>query len=228
MTIEWLLIFVGGLTSAGHCLGMCGGFVLALGASAPGLAANARRQLVYATGRVSVYMLAGAVVGYSGARLGGLQALVNTQAIFCIAAGMVLIGQGLITAGVLPWFTSGIAVCPGASTFAALLRAPRLRSVFVAGACNGLLPCALVYAYLALAAATGDMLHATAVMALFGLGTVFPLLLAGLTGSVLSIPWRRKVLRIAAWCIVLTGALTLARGIQYLQHSTGDACPFCR
>jgi len=229
MILELLLIFVGGLTSAGHCLGMCGGFVLTLGANVPSLTANLLRQLVYAVGRVSVYTMAGAAVGYTGWRLGGgLQSLINTQAVLCIAAGVLLIGQGLITAGVVSWFRSSPTSCPGASVFSALLRAPRLGSVFVAGACNALLPCGLVYAYLALAAATADMLHAALVMALFGLGTVFPLLITGLLGGVLSARGRRSILRVAAWCMVLTGGLTLTRGILFLAFTpAGDNCPYC-
>jgi sulfite exporter TauE/SafE len=42
--MDGLLIFLGGLLGSGHCVGMCGGFALALGSACPGLLANLRRQ----------------------------------------------------------------------------------------------------------------------------------------------------------------------------------------
>jgi sulfite exporter TauE/SafE len=84
-----------------------------------------------------------------------------------------LIIQGLISAGVLrgiSWW-SGSGPCLGPSFFSALLGAARLQSVFLGGVVNGLLPCGLVYAFLALAASSGNMVQGWATMALFGLGT---------------------------------------------------------
>jgi sulfite exporter TauE/SafE len=216
--LEALLIVGGGLLGSGHCIGMCGGFVLTLGSRAPHWRANLLRQLIYAGGRVSVYVLAGAVAGFSSWRLGReLPSIVNAQAILSILAGLLLVAEGLFALGVVPRPFAARAGCPGAGAYAALLHGREAGVVFVAGLVNGLLPCGLVYAYLALAASAGDLFRGAAVMALFGLGTLPSMVLTGLGGSLLGLSWRRRLFRLAAWCLLLTGLLALARGAGFLN-----------
>jgi sulfite exporter TauE/SafE len=230
--IDALLLVAGGLLGSAHCVGMCGGFALLLAGNRRGLAANVGRQLVYSLGRIAVYTLGGAAAGYGGWRLRALAGpAVNAQALLCLAAGLLLVGQGLAAAGVLPRLLgAGGASCPGIGSFSALLRARKLGHVFAAGLLNGLLPCGLVYAYLALAGSTGSLPGGAATMALFGLGTVPALVLVGSGGAVLSLALRRRVFRAAAWCVVLTGVLSVARGLSFL-HWPGSAepagCPVC-
>jgi sulfite exporter TauE/SafE len=226
---ECLLIVAGGLLGSGHCIGMCGGFVLTLGSHAPHWRCNMARQLLFASGRIATYTLGGAIAGFGGWRLGSdLHTVVNVQAILSLLAGTLLVLEGLFSLGLVrrPFTVQG---CPGAGGFAALLQAREKATVFVGGLVNGLLPCGLVYAYLALAASSGQLFRGAAVMALFGLGTVPALVLTGLTGTLLGLPWRRRLFRLAAWCLLLTGVLALARGIGFLDfHSDSDfACPYC-
>jgi sulfite exporter TauE/SafE len=230
--IDGLMVFVGGLLGSGHCVGMCGGFALLLGSNRLGLIANLWRQFVYSLGRVGTYTVGGAVAGYGGWWLGTLRApALSAQALLGIAAGLLLIAQGLSAAGVLRWrlLTGGMG-CLGPASFATLLKARPAWQVFGAGVLNGLLPCGLVYAYLALACRSRDLLDGAVTMALFGLGTVPALLLVGSSGSMLGVILRRRILRMAAWCVVLTGLLAMARGISY-SHPFGPAepagCPLC-
>jgi sulfite exporter TauE/SafE len=208
---------------------MCGGFALMLGSHAHGAWRNALRQSVYACGRISVYVLAGAFVGYGAWQLGRASAaIVNVQGILSLVAGLFLIAEGIFSAGLAPRPFAAKHGCPGANVFATLLRSPHLSTVFVAGLVNGLLPCGLVYAYLALAASAGNLFSGAAVMGLFGLGTMPALVLTGLTGSLLTQIWRVRLFRLAAWCMILTGALTLWRGVAALQSGGEDpACPYC-
>jgi sulfite exporter TauE/SafE len=232
--MDWLLIFVGGFLGSSHCVGMCGGFALALGSAGPSWAANVPRQLCYSLGRVFTYASAGAAAGYGGWRLvAELRPVVNLQAVLSITAGVLLVVQGLAAAGVGGGIgrRAGSGPCLGSGFFAAWLRAARWHSVFLGGVVNGLLPCGLVYAYLALAGSSGDMLRGMAVMALFGLGTVPVMVLVGSGGSVLNGTSRRRLLRLAAWCVVLTGLITIVRGVGFLPGFSPDAgpeCPLCR
>lgn len=227
---ESLLIVAGGLLGSGHCIGMCGGFVLTLGGQAANPRQNFLRQAVYALGRVSVYALAGAFVGFGSWRLGqGMLSIVNLQAVLALLAGVLLILEGLSSAGLVRRPFAAIGGCPGASGFAALLRAPTWSAIFVAGLVNGMLPCGLVYAYLALAASAGDLFQGAAVMALFGLGTMPAMILTGLSGSLLTLRWRQRIFRLAAWCMILTGALAVWRGASAFQGADPSTppCPYC-
>jgi sulfite exporter TauE/SafE len=65
-------------------------------------------------------------------------------------------------------------------------------------------------------------------MMCFGLGTLPLMVATGCGGSALTYGRRRQLLRLAAWCVLLTGALTIARGIGFLQLGAGPhACPMC-
>src|SRR6516225_1214777 len=125
---------------------MCGGFVLALGGTGRRLGANVLRQTAYGLGRVFTYSAAGVVAGYAGGRLAAeKQTLVNAQALLSIVAGLLLLTQGLSATGVLGAVRGPAGgACLGPGLFGSLLRATRLRSVFLGGVVNGLLPCGLV------------------------------------------------------------------------------------
>ena len=120
-----------------------------------------------------------------------------------------------------------------------LLRAPSPLAPLAFGVANGFLPCPLVYAFLARAAASGGPVPGMATMLAFGLGT-FPamLLMGGLGGwlwrkltsagrpalesasggnaGIVVIrggSWQRHVTTAAGAFIVLLGLITLARGV---------------
>ena len=65
-------------------------------------------------------------------------------------------------------------------------------------------------------------------MLLFGLGTMPAMVSVGVGGALLSAALRRRVLLLAAWCVVLTGALSLWRGVAFLNAAgPGASCPGC-
>lgn len=245
--IEFPLVLLGGLLGSAHCLGMCGAFAVLIGAPARSWSNNLARQLVYSAGRIFTYAALGAAVGYGVLRIAdGLGRWVNVPAGVAILAGALLVFQGLLAGGVLGrgmyWLRRVLSIRPTvAATHPGLgclvggmvgtfLRERRFGSVFLAGVLTGLLPCGLVYAFAALAASTSDPFLGAATMAAFGAGTVPMMVLAGTGAQVLSLAGRQKLLTVAAWCVVLTGALSIARGVSFLQ--LGDApqvagCPLC-
>lgn len=231
--MELLMVFVGGLLGSSHCVGMCGGFAISIGAASPNWRVNVARQLIYSLGRIFTYSSAGAMAGYGGWRLTrSLPPLVHVQSWLALVAGVLLIIQGLIASGLWRRVLSRRIrhPCLSASLFAPFLTAPRLANVLLAGVLNGFLPCGLVYAYLALAASTENMLSGLLHMLLFGLGTLPIMVLTGCGGSLLSLARRRSVLHLAAWCVVITGGLSISRGIAFLQppaHGAAASCPAC-
>lgn len=228
--MDLFLIFAGGLLGSSHCVGMCGGFALAIGAQAGDWQANLVRQSVYTLGRLATYTLAGAMAGYAGLRLaGGLPDFVPTQAILALVARVFLIVQGLFATGLVSHRIGAGSVCLLPRLFSSFLGGSSKTSLFLAGVLTGLLPCGLVYAFLALASSMEDMLGGAIRMALFGLGTAPIMMLTGLGGSVLKLALRRRLLRAAGWCVVLAGVVSVWRGVEFLQAaSEGHGnCPFC-
>jgi sulfite exporter TauE/SafE len=233
MIADLPLIFVGGLLGSSHCVGMCGGFALSVGVGSPGVARNLARQVSYSAGRVFTYAILGAFAGFAGlwlSRKAGT--LVHAQAALSIAAGVVLIGQGMKSLGWVPGLGALLGrratlPCASLSFFGPLLMSPRASAMFLAGVLNGLLPCGLVYAYLALASSGASLVGGVVTMAAFGLGTVPLMMLTGLGSSVLTYAARRRVLRVAAVLVLLTGFLALGRGVAFWHAGDSSSCPAC-
>ena len=233
--IELPLIFVGGLLGSSHCVGMCGGFALLLGIGSRSVRDNILAQSMYSCGRIFTYAVLGACAGSLGARADlQFSTWVNVPAVLSLLAGVFLIAQGLSAAG----FRFGITAtkpipgggCLGGSIFATFLRSPHWSGKFLAGLLTGFLPCGLLYAFVALAAASGDLASGMGVMIFFGIGTVPLMITTGVGGSFLSLIARQRLLKLAAWCVVVTGVLTVARGVGFLRipgQTAEPICPMC-
>lgn len=229
--IEWPLLVVSGMLGSAHCLGMCGPLALTLGTAAPGWRANLRRQLAYSAGRIFTYAVLGAAAAFAATRLiRTLPGWTNVPAVLSIAAGILLVWQGLLAAGVIKNHgVAGGTACPGAAAFRGLLTARGTVEAFVAGLFTGLLPCGLLYGMLAYAASRHDLLEGLAAMTAFGLGTVPAMVAAGLGGSLLGMASRRRLHAAAAWCLVVTGLVSMVRGASFvsLPGSPAAGCPLC-
>jgi sulfite exporter TauE/SafE len=223
--IELPLVFLGGLLGSAHCIGMCGGFAVTIGLGARGLAANLRRQVIYTAGRIFTYSVFGVAAGYAGTWIAGrASAWINAQAALCVTAGVLLAGQGLLALGLFPrrfWprpAGGGLSSPCLAGTFVRpFLASPRPTDVLLAGVFTGFLPCGLVYGYLALASSSANVLGGLLTMSLFGAGTAPLMMLAGAGGSLVSHATRRHLLRVSAVCVTLTGLISIARGILFVQ-----------
>jgi hypothetical protein len=148
---------VAGLVGSIHCIGMCGSFAVACGSTARG-------SLSWHAGRLTTYMILGAVAGAFGGFIPGpdwVAGVLSTLLIVYFAA---------VLAGLLPEPTVAL---PGVQRAASrLISRPDAGARYVFGLVNGLLPCGLVYATLAVPVAIGDPIGGAAAMLLFGLGTV--------------------------------------------------------
>ncbi len=233
--IELPLIFLAGLLGSSHCVGMCGGFALMLGLNSKTPWRNLGAQLIYSSGRIFTYTVLGCAAGYFGGQLNRDWSLwVNVSAVLSLVAGAFLIYQGLLAAGVALWnkrpATTSTGGCLTAPIFKTFLMSTSITQRFLAGVVTGFLPCGLLYGALALAAASGNLLTGGITMALFGLGTVPLMVLTGVGGNLLSLTARTKLLRAAAWCVVITGTLTMARGAGFVSipgQSAPAGCPMC-
>jgi sulfite exporter TauE/SafE len=231
--IELPLIFLAGILGSSHCLGMCGPFAIAIGSRGKSWRGKLARQAIYTCGRVFTYAILGAVAGYAGWRLANHSGwLRNSASVLAIVAGLFLLYQGLLAAGVLRRraVRATATVCWGPTMLATFLHTPVWTNVFLAGLFTGLLPCGLVYGFLALAASSSNLARGVVVMVAFGLGTAPIMIVTGTGASLLSLRWRKTMYRVAAWCVVVTGILSIGRGAGFLDFPgwmRTSGCPAC-
>ena len=232
--IDLPLMFIGGLLGSAHCVGMCGPLALMVGSGAGRLKANVRRQAIYSAGRIFTYGCCGATAAFASAWLTAqTRSLVAVQAWLAIVAGGLLVVVGLASTGVLPRWNIRLlrnAPCHAAQAIKTLTTAPDSLSLFLAGVATGFIPCGLVYAFLLKAGSSGSIGMGAMTMVLFGLGTAPLMMLVGTGGGLLTMSTRTHVLRLAAWCVVIAGMVTIARGASQIHPPEGQTtapCPFC-
>lgn len=174
------------------------------------------------------YSFLGFIAGFAGKQLSAASStLVDVQQWLSIAAGAMMILIGLSTLGsfrirfALP---NGVAQ-PFAKFYRHFLRSPGMSTVFIAGTLNGFLPCGLVYAFLGLSLASGDLLRGALLMFFFGLGTVPAMTVVGCGGSLLGHATRAKLFRVAACLVLISGGVTIYRAIPSKHNCCGAEAP---
>jgi sulfite exporter TauE/SafE len=224
----YALLFIAGLAGSFHCIGMCGGFACALGGDPRGRSATAVRHALYNTGRLTTYCFLGGLAGGLGAaiytclgmrsQLGApivSESLVALQRGLAVIAGLLMIIMALQFFGLrgLRRVTTGFGGSTLATALRSLLGTRGHAAPLAFGVLNGFLPCPLVYAMVAQAASTFDVLTGCLTMAAFGLGTFPTMLLMGGLGRLLAPGWRQHGVRLAGSFILALGLVTLGRGI---------------
>ncbi|MCF6345237.1 MAG: sulfite exporter TauE/SafE family protein [Thiomicrorhabdus sp.] len=186
MLITALMVgFLGGV----HCLGMCGGVVGALTFSlSPKVQASWWRmfpyQIAYNSGRISSYILVGALFGFLGSSFSSIATLLPVQQGLQVIAGLFMIALGLYLGG---WWFGVVAVeklgqrlwqklAPYTKRLGSVKTLPQ---AWLYGLIWGWLPCGLVYSMLIMAMSSGGALDGAFIMLAFGLGTLPSLLLMG-------------------------------------------------
>ncbi len=217
--------FAGGAAAFAHCLGMCGGFALHL-AQPAGRGRLMARQLLWHAGKTTTYMFLGAMAGWAGAWAVHASFLPRLQDWLAYAAGGVMILMGLALIGLLPKRARAAddgGEPLGASLFRQFFREPTPGGALALGLATGLLPCPIVLAFLALSVQSASPLQGIALMGAMGAGTVWSLLLLGLTGHKLTQPLRRWGTTVAGVVLILLGSATILRGTTLFHQLLG--CP---
>lgn len=219
---EYLAALVVGLLGGVHCLGMCGGIVSALTFSLPAAQRHPPSNLLpmllaYNTGRISGYMLAGALVGGLGAAFLSIGNLESISQFLRAFAALFMIALGLYLAGI--W--QGVAKVENAGRVLWRRIEPLGRrfmpvdspaKALPLGFIWGWLPCGLVYSMLIWALSAGSITKGILLMFAFGLGTLPNLLLMGVAAAKLAQFTRDpKVRRTAGLLVALLGLLLLGK-----------------
>ena len=227
MQIELLTLFIiGFLGGFGHCIGMCGGIVLTYTMKIeendplanPTWWQTVKPHLIYNLGRLTTYTVLGQIFGIIGSTIGLILAIRDFQGLLQIFAGLIMIVLGIELAGWMPNLSSDS--FPGVSIFkkltVSLFNHVNRKNIFMLGLVLGLLPCGLVYAAGAKAAATQSMIGGMLTMLFFGLGTLPAMVISGLTAHLVSNRLRRRLYKIAALLVMVMGVLAILRGLDGL------------
>jgi len=216
--------FLVGFLGSLHCVGMCGGLVTTL-------AMSQKRTwwtglISYQMGRILTYTFLGLLAGMMGMVITQVTWFADVQRGLTLFAGSLMILFGFTLAGWLPdplvKIMSQLSRVVGLSKWIYAATNSRMpMSWFMVGLFNGLLPCGLVYAGLALSLTSGSIGLSAAMMLAFGLGTVPAMMFVPVVLKSASPKARGWVLKIAAILLILMGAFTMIRG-SALMHSMHD------
>jgi hypothetical protein len=220
------IISIAFLGSFGHCVGMCGGIVIAYSStkikSHWTKQVQAMAHLLYSFGRISTYMILGALFGL----VGGVVTFDNlTSGIFLLITGLLMVLVGFSLLGKIKFLTILEHTCSKSplyqSTFKSLLGSQSLFSFYLLGMLNGLLPCGFVYVFAITAASTGSAFWGAFVMLIFGLSTVPALFSLGFFVGVFKQSNLRDIfIKLASILVIAFGFYIAYLGYQYLVDPT--------
>lgn len=218
MEAGYLVAFTTGLIGGfGHCIGMCGPIVTSYALHGPpSLFDRLLSNILYNAGRITTYMLIGALMGLTGSFVNLAGKLAGFQEIVAIIAGLFMILMGLHISGFIgksAWLEgrSGIIFKAGAY----ILMEKSLWRYYPLGALFGFIPCGLSYSIFIASAGTGGFLSGMLVSLLFGIGTLPSLLLVGTVAAYMGVRLRGLLYKAAGGVIIIAGILFLVRGIKH-------------
>ncbi len=218
------IISIAFLGSFGHCIGMCGGIVMAYSTikiePQSSKVTKTVAHLLYNFGRVLTYTILGAMFG----SLGGVVLFSNlANAILLITAGLFMILAGVSLLGKIKFLTlieHSFSSSPlYKKTFQRVLNSRSNSSFFLLGMLNGLLPCGFVYFFAITAASTANPFYGALVMAIFGMSTIPTMFGVGLLTSLASATsFRNMMMSLSSVAIILYGAFTIYNGYGYIKN----------
>ena len=226
-TIDFLtIISIAFIGSFGHCVGMCGGIVIAYSSTKIDTAWDKTRQtlahILYSLGRVTTYIFFGALFGYIGSVI-SFSNIAN--GILLIITGLFVLSVGLSLSGKVK-FLKGLEHSIQNSSwyhnnFRELLQSEFLGSFYILGLLNGLLPCGFVYFFAITAASTASAIDGAIVMALFGLSTIPAMFSLGFfIGIFRKSSIRSFMIKLATLGVLVYGGYTIYNGYEYIINPT--------
>ena len=207
------LVFLGGLASSAHCLGMCGPLVAFAEGLRPGKW-QVWSQLPMHLGRMITYAFLGLIAGGLGFAIKkGGQAAGFLQ-LASIIGGVLMI---LFAMGMVGWLPAKIMNSVGnkfSEKFGKAMASDNFWGGLKIGLYWGFLPCGMVWAWMGGAVGSGSPINGALVMFFFGLGTVPALLVIGGLGGMLGHKFRDVLNKIGSITVALLGLILILRGLS--------------
>lgn len=221
-TIDWwVIISIAFAGSFGHCIGMCGGFIVAYSSTKIDSSMSRSAQLIrhgsYNIGRVSSYVILGMIFGALGSLF---TVTMEMHGALFIIAGVLMLITALSMLGLskmlhaLEHSFSNFQIFK--LLFSRLIKSKSIKSFFALGMMNGFFPCGFVFFFAAKAASSASIIDGGIIMAVFGLATIPTLLALGQSVSFLrEVTFRQTMNRIAAVAIAIYGIYSVYYGLAY-------------
>lgn len=206
----YLMLFVIGIFTSLHCVGMCGGIMLSqsITINKGSKFKNLLPSLLYNVGRLTSYTLLGGLVG----ALGSVFSLsLSTQASISILAGLFMIIMG--------FNMSGFKLFRGINLklpFSNCKSSNKKSSPLIVGLLNGFMPCGPLQTMQLYALASGSFLKGASSMFIFGLGTIPLMLIFSLAINAINMKSTKKLIKFSGILIVILGILMANRGFTLL------------
>ncbi|WP_251859995.1 sulfite exporter TauE/SafE family protein [Clostridium sp. Marseille-Q2269] len=219
---SYAVLFVVGILTSIHCVGMCGGIMLSqsLSKESKNKFEAMKPAILYNMGRVVSYTLLGGIIG----ALGSVFSLsITTKAGLQIFAGLFMIIMGLNMAGFsifrkfnlkLPHFA-----CKAKN---------KSGSPFIIGLLNGFMPCGPLQTMQLFALGTGSAVKGALSMFIFSLGTVPLMLTFGVLSGLLSKGYTKRLLKFSGILIVVLGLIMGNRGLAIVGINLNPMTAFAK
>lgn len=198
------LVFLYGLLTSIHCIGMCGAFVISASVGTTPNGGKARRAVQYNLGRVISYTLTGALAGGFG-RFFSFTGIF--KGIIPLAGGAVLVVMGLEFSGLfkklkirLPSLSVGL-----------IGKLPR--SMFLVGLASAIFPCGPLQAMQFYSLGTGSFFGGAIAMLVFVLATIPVLFTLGIAGAAIPPRFTSLVTKVSGVLLLIMGLLMFGRGL---------------
>lgn len=211
------IIFIIGLLSGFHCIGMCGGFVLAYSHKEK---TNYTHHLKYNLGRLISYTLIGAVLGSLGSFFGINPTFTGS---ITILAALFMIALGISYTTEWPLLEKIKLHTPN---FIAKIiyrkKKEKNHTSFFIGLLTGLMPCGPLQAIQLYALTSGNAIQGALSLAVFALGTSIVMFVFGIIISVIQGKNIKKIIKISGFLVIILGILMLNRGLVNFNLSFID------
>ncbi|MEH7494268.1 urease accessory protein UreH domain-containing protein [Neobacillus niacini] len=204
---SYAVLFVVGVITSIHCVGMCGGIMLSqtIGKESMNKFEAIKPALLYNAGRVIAYTILGGVIG----AIGSVFALsLTAKAALQLFAGVFMIMMGFNMAGFKAFRKFQIKL-PNVSCRAM----SKPRAPFFVGLLNGLMPCGPLQTMQIFALGTGSAAAGALSMFMFSIGTVPLMLTFGALSGLLSKGYTKKILKFSGVLIIMLGLIMSNRGL---------------
>lgn len=212
------MIFIVGLLTGLHCVGMCGSFIIGYTAKdARNGRSSIRSHLLYGIGKVISYGLFGAFFGF----LGSLFRITPfISGISISLAGAFLIIYGLNILNIFSVFKSLRLKPPHIMLKYINRKRNQSNSPLFIGFFSGfILGCGPLQVMYVMAAGNGNVLEGAIFLIVFGLGTLPALLAFGFLARLLSNVMTRRFLYASGVILLVLGSIMLSKGITRISNT---------